>query len=149
MLRSVVEEGTAKSLDRLGIHFPVAAKTGTSSNYRDSWFVGYTPDILALVWVGFDKGDSINASGALAALPVWAELMKFIPQYASGSWFRMPPGVVEKTICTESGMLSSRFGCPDVKKEVFLEENVPDEVCPIHGIQLFDNILKGLKKFAK
>lgn len=149
MLRSVVEEGTAKSLDRLGIHFPVAAKTGTSSNYRDAWFVGYTPDILALVWVGFDKGDSIHASGAVAALPAWAELMKFIPQYASGSWFKMPPGVVEKTICTESGMPSSRFGCPDVKEEVFLEENVPDEVCPIHGIRLFDDILKGLKKFAK
>jgi len=56
--------------------------------------------------------------------------------------------VVKKTICTESGLLSSRFGCPDVKEEVFLEDNAPDEVCPVHGIRLFDNLLKGLKKFA-
>ncbi len=149
MLRTAVEEGTGRSLGNLGIQFPVAGKTGTSSNYRDAWFAGYTPDILALVWVGFDKGDSIHASGAIAALPVWAELLKSIPQYASGSWFRMPPGVVEKTICTESGMLSSRFGCPDVKEEVFLEENIPDTVCPIHGIRLFDNLLNRFKKFAK
>ncbi|MBW2220224.1 MAG: hypothetical protein JRF40_12155, partial [Deltaproteobacteria bacterium] len=149
MLRTAVEEGTARSLGSLGIQFPVAGKTGTSSNYRDAWFAGYTPDILALVWVGFDKGDSIHASGAIAALPVWAELLKSIPQYVSGSWFRMPPGVVKKTICTESGMLSSRFGCPDVKEEIFLEENIPDTVCPIHGIRLFDNLLNGLKKFAE
>ena len=148
MLRSAVEEGTARSLNTMGIHFPVAAKTGTSSNYRDAWFVGYTPDIQALVWVGYDQGGSIEASGALAALPIWAELMTSIPRYASGSWFRQPPGVVKKTICTESGLLSSRFGCPDVKEEVFLEDNAPDEVCPVHGIRLFDNLLKGLKKFA-
>ena len=75
MLRSVVEEGTARSLKDMGIHFPVGGKTGTTNNYKDAWFVGYTPNILALVWVGFDDGSPVHASGAGAALPIWAELM--------------------------------------------------------------------------
>ena len=69
MLRSVVTEGTAKSAKNMGITFPVAGKTGTTNDYRDAWFVGYTPDLLVLVWVGFDNGESVSAEGAVAALP--------------------------------------------------------------------------------
>ena len=77
MLRSVVTEGTARALLDRGISFPVAGKTGTTNEFRDAWFVGYTPDILALVWVGFDNGDSIHLAGATAALPIWADLVNF------------------------------------------------------------------------
>lgn len=149
MLRSVVEDGTARSLAKLGIRFPLAGKTGTSSDYRDAWFVGYTPDILALVWIGFDRNESMHAPGAVAALPVWAALLKAVPQYTSGAWFRTPPGVVTKTICTASGQLSSQFSCPDVREEFFLEDNVPDTVCPIHGVRILDKLLKGLKTIAE
>jgi penicillin-binding protein 1B len=126
LLRSVVTEGTARSLARRGITFPVAGKTGTTNDYRDAWFVGYTPDILALVWVGFDNGDSINAGGALAALPIWAELMNELPQHVSGSWFRKPPDVVTRRICRKSGKLTTIFGCSETFEEVFLKENMPD-----------------------
>jgi len=69
MLRSAVTEGTGKSLKNLGVTFPVAGKTGTTNDYRDAWFVGYTPDILALVWVGFDNGDTVSVEGAVAGCP--------------------------------------------------------------------------------
>ena len=63
LLRSVVTQGTARGLADWGIRFPVAGKTGTTNDSRDAWFVGYTPDILILVWVGYDNGASIHASG--------------------------------------------------------------------------------------
>ena len=99
MLKSAVTEGTARSLKNMGIVVPVAGKTGTTNGFRDAWFVGYTPDILALVWVGFDDGSSIHVAGSAAALPIWAELIKSIPQYISGNCFKVPPGVVKRIVC--------------------------------------------------
>ena len=111
---------------------PAAAKTGTTNNFRDAWFVGDTPDILALVWVGFDNGDPVKASGAKAALPIWAELMKAIPQYISGADFKRPDGVVTRTVCSESGLLAAGRTCPVPMEEIFLENLVPDQPCPLH-----------------
>ena len=132
MLESVVKEGTARSLSGLGITFPVAGKTGTTNNFRDAWFVGYTPDFLALVWVGFDNGGSIFFTGGDAALPIWADLVKSLPEYTSGNGFTIPPGVVKKSICKESGELASRRRCPDIYDEYFLEVNCPLSECHIH-----------------
>lgn len=132
MLRSVVTEGTALGLKYRGIDWPVAGKTGTSNDSRDAWFVGYTPDILALVWVGFDNGDSLDSSGSRAALPIWADLMKAIPQHVSGEWFRPPPGVVHRTVCVDSGQMAVAGRCPRQKEEVFLENHVPTVRCPLH-----------------
>jgi penicillin-binding protein 1B len=130
----------------------VAGKTGTTNDFRDAWFVGYTPDILALVWVGFDDGAPIMASGSAAALPIFADLMKAIPQHLSGEWFQAPPGVVTLTICPDSGQLAVPGRCPTPEEEVFLAENRPDEPCPRHppsgwdrGIEPLRNILRGLK----
>lgn len=133
MLESVVTEGTAASLKNMGIGFPAAGKTGTTNDSRDAWFIGYTPDILALIWVGFDDEESIHTTGSVAALPIWAELMNSLPQHISGNWFRMPAGVVKKRICSDSGQLAVLFGCPNTEKEFFLEENVPKTQCPLHG----------------
>jgi penicillin-binding protein 1B len=146
LLQSVVEYGTASSLKKMGIDFPVAAKTGTTSDYRDAWFVGYTPDILALIWVGFDDGASIQASGSRAALPIWAELMNALPQYVSGGWFRMPPGVVKRVICSESGQLAIENRCPHPMEEYFLADHVPTDYCQIHGNgNSFGKIIDGIK----
>jgi penicillin-binding protein 1B len=132
LMQSVVENGTAHSLKKMGITFPVAAKTGTTNDYRDAWFVGYTPDILALIWVGFDDGSSIYASGSKAAMPIWADLMNALPQYVSGGWFRMPPGVVKRVVCSESGQLAAER-CPYATEDYFLADHVPKQYCPIHG----------------
>ncbi|MCF8069893.1 MAG: PBP1A family penicillin-binding protein [Desulfobacterales bacterium] len=146
MLQSVATEGTARSLSGWGITWPVAGKTGTTNNTRDAWFVGYTPNLLALVWVGFDNGDPIHATGAGAALPIWADLMNAIPQYQTGEWFRQPRGIVKKIICTESGQLAESRKCPEQKEEFFLENNVPDKYCELHGKQgAINKMIKGIK----
>jgi penicillin-binding protein 1B len=149
MLRSVVEEGTASSLKNIGISFPVGGKTGTTNNFKDAWFVGYTPDILALVWVGFDDGSSIHASGAKAALPIWAELINALPQYVSENWFKVPPGVVKRMVCSESGQLEVKNRCPRPVKEFFLADNVPTDYCPIHRWARLRHIIKGVKDFIE
>lgn len=131
MLQSVATEGTARSLISRGIWWPVAGKTGTTNDFRDAWFVGYTPDILALVWVGFDNQDSIFVTGSAAALPIWADLMNSIPQYISEEWYKMPTGVVKETVCSESGLLAHK-GCPESMEELFLKENIPTVFCPVH-----------------
>jgi len=148
LLHSVVENGTASSLKDMGITFPVAAKTGTTNDYRDAWFVGYTPDILALIWVGFDDGAPIYASGSKAALPIWAGLMNALPQYVSGEWFRMPPGVVKRVVCSESGQLAVADRCPHPIEEYFLADHVPADYCRIHGGgDSFGRIMDGIKDF--
>jgi len=150
MLRSAVTEGTARSLENMGISVPVAAKTGTTNGFRDAWFVAYTPDILALVWVGFDDGSSLHAPGSVAALPIWAELIESIPQYISGDWFRTPPGVVKRIVCTESGLLAIPGSCPEQKEEVFLAATAPVDPCPLHKpAGPFKKIIEEVKDLFK
>jgi penicillin-binding protein 1B len=116
----------------MGVTYPVAGKTGTTNNFRDAWFVGYTPDVLALVWVGFDDGTSIQATGSAAALPVWAELVKAIPRFISGNGFTMPAGVVRRHVCAGSGQLAIPGICPETVEEIFLADNVPTHTCRVH-----------------
>jgi penicillin-binding protein 1B len=150
MLWSVVEEGTARALKSKGISYPVAGKTGTTNDYRDAWFIGYTPDILSLVWVGFDHGDPIYSTGSSAALPIWIDLMKAIPECISGEWFKMPPGVVTRKICSDSRDLAIDEACPNVVEEFFLAENVPEEYCSLHlRKRPFRRLIDGVKDFIK
>jgi len=149
MLRSVTEAGTARSLKDKGVSFPVAGKTGTTNDFKDAWFVGYTPDILALVWVGFDNGDPVQTSGSAAALPVWAEFIKSIPQQVSGGWFKTPPGIVKLKICAESGQLAAH-GCPETVEEIFLSDNAPSEACALHRMaNPVEQIIKGVRDLFK
>ncbi len=76
LLKGVVDHGTAAMARRMGFTRPAAGKTGTTNDYKDAWFVGYTPDLLAVVWVGFDGPSKLGLSGAEAALPIWTEFMK-------------------------------------------------------------------------
>ena len=150
MLQSVVTEGTAISLNHMGIDYPVAAKTGTTNDSRDAWFIGFTPDVLALVWVGFDDGSSIRASGSRAALPIWAELMSQLPQYISKNQFTKPPNVVKKVVCSQTGFLAIKNQCPEPIEEFFLIDNVPEKFCVQHQAhnpikQVFDDF-KGIFK---
>ncbi|UCF86118.1 MAG: transglycosylase domain-containing protein, partial [Desulfobacteraceae bacterium] len=150
MLRNVVREGTARSLSKMGIAFPVAGKTGTTNNFRDGWFVGYTPDILALVWVGFDDGESIHVTGSAATLPIWADLMKAIPHCVSGEWFTMPPEVVKRSLCLQTGQLAVKNGCPHQVEEFFLSDNIPTTRCMAHRrTGPFEEVINGVKDFFK
>jgi penicillin-binding protein 1B len=146
LLRGVVKNGTGRTLANKGISWPVAAKTGTTNNSRDAWFIGYTPDILALVWVGFDNGDTIKATGAQAALPIWAELMKAIPHQISHKEFRVPDGIVTRMICSDNGKPMVSENCAKPRKEFFLAENAPPEPRPQGPIQgVFEKLIEGIK----
>jgi penicillin-binding protein 1B len=128
LLRSVITQGTARGLADWGVRFPVAGKTGTTNNSRDAWFVGYTPDILILVWVGYDSGASIHASGAGAALPIWAALARAIPHQITGADFKAPPGVEAVTICSQDGFADFNGSCEETMTEWFIEGKVPDAI---------------------
>jgi penicillin-binding protein 1B len=150
MLQSAVEEGTARSLKDDGIHFPVAGKTGTTNDFKDAWFVGYTPDIVALIWIGFDDGTSLQAPASTLALPIWADLMNNIPQYVSGSWFKAPPDIVVETVCKDSGQLARASACSATVEEYFLAENPPKEGRTLHrGLGFLEGVIKGVKDLFK
>lgn len=141
MLQSVVTEGTASSLKYKGISFPVCGKTGTTNDSRDAWFIGFTPDVLVLVWVGFDNNTSTGLTGAQAALPIWADLISQIPQYVSGNDFTIPQGVNKKIICAKTGMLAGT-GCPQPLEEFFLTDHTPTAVCTEHQARILDQVKK-------
>ena len=128
MLRSVVEEGTAKAARKLGR--PAAGKTGTSNNARDAWFVGYTPEVVAGVWVGYDDHRPLGRaeSGAKAALPVWMDVVKMMSEGHPPAEFPVPPGVERVRIDRKTG-LRAYEGTPDADAldEVFLEGTAPTE----------------------
>ncbi len=126
LLRGVVRRGTATRLKRYGLGY-VAGKTGTTNDYRDAWFVGYTEDVVTTVWVGFDRGAPLRLSSSEAALPVWGAYMSATPHTASNP--KPPQGVTFRDIDPESGMLWRR-GCPGPIREVFLDGTAPTHHCP-------------------
>jgi penicillin-binding protein 1B len=150
LLQGVIDNGTGRSLRNRGINWPVAGKTGTTNNYRDAWFIGYTPDILAVVWVGFDNGDPIKATGAEAALPIWAELMNAIPHHISKSNFRVPDGIVKRFVCIDGGKAFIAKNCSKPYEEYFLAENAPQESIQRGGQPgILDQLIKGIKDLFK
>ena len=126
LLRGVVQRGTASRLRRYGLNY-VAGKTGTTNDYRDAWFVGYTPDMVSTVWVGFDRGEPLRLSSGEAAIPIWGAYMSSIPHQHDEP--KPPAGVVFRDIDPESGMLW-QDGCPGPWHEVFLEGTAPTRHCP-------------------
>jgi penicillin-binding protein 1B len=131
MLEGVIQRGTAKSAKSQGVDFPCAGKTGTTSDYQDAWFVGYTTDLLALVWVGYDDNRSTHLTGASSALLIWARFCNLIRPWMHPQPFRVPPGVVQRYVCSGSGLLATS-SCPAKRIEPFLAERVPDQFCGLH-----------------
>ncbi len=132
MLMSVVDHGTgtrAKELRR-----PIAGKTGTSNSSKDTWFAGYSTDIAAVVWIGYDDGKPLggNETGGATALPGWVSFMKAAHEHKPPSEFPRPPGVDSVTIDGHSGKLAYPDD-PDALEEVFLSGTEPTEVSPVYA----------------
>ncbi len=126
LLTSVVQDGTATAARRLGR--PLAGKTGTSNEARDAWFVGYSPSVVAGVWIGFDDRRPLGRreSGGRAALPVCADVMRAALDDRPAVDFPVPSGVVTARIDPESGLLAYE-GMENAIEEVFLEGTAPTE----------------------
>jgi penicillin-binding protein 1B len=132
ILKDVFTYGTAGKARLLGFERPFAGKTGTTSNYRDAWFIGYSPRVLSLVWIGFDDGHSVRLSGGDACVPIWTTYMNRVVGLVPDVEWRRPDEVIERDVDPESGMLATPW-CPQSHQEVFVAGTEPAVVCPIHA----------------
>jgi penicillin-binding protein 1B len=128
LLEGVVEEGTGAAVRRLGLTQAVAGKTGTTNETKDAWFVGYSPDLIAGVWVGFDDGTPVGLTGAKAALPVWVAFMREALKAFGNRPFDVPSGVVFRDVDRHSGLLAS-VACPESIHEAFIVGTEPSVTC--------------------
>ena len=131
LLEGVINSGTGASARALGVPGAVAGKTGTTNDGRDAWFVGYSSNLLALVWVGFDDGAPAGLSGAEGALPIWSEFMRQALDIYPGGAFPEPPGITYAKIDATNGRKATPY-CPVVITEVFLTGTEPPP-CEEHG----------------
>jgi penicillin-binding protein 1B len=128
ILEDVVRAGTAAAVRGRGFAEPAAGKTGTA---HDGWFAGFTNNLLAVVWVGYDDYTELGLEGAKSALPIWTEFMKrahALRQYAKPKPFKAPPGLVRVEIDAETGLLPGD-SCLDVRSELFVAGTQPKEQC--------------------
>jgi penicillin-binding protein 1B len=133
MLRSVMNEGTAAASRTWGFKDDAAGKTGTTNDLRDAWFAGYTPDLLCVVWVGYDENQSTGLSGAKAALPIWVDFMKGALAGRAAPPFQVPSeNVVFVEIDKDTGLLATPF-CEKTMPESFIAGTEPMERCHLHG----------------
>ena len=143
MMRSVVERGTGRAASRVG--HPVAGKTGTTNSVRDAWFVGYSPGLVAGVWVGYDSNDPLGRreGGGQTALPVWTEFMRRALRGREVTPFPEPPaGVVQLAIDEASG-LRARPGRRSVT-EYFLQGTAPTDFASYEEDRgVLDTLLHG------
>jgi penicillin-binding protein 1A len=123
MLEGVVQRGTAT--DALDLGKPLAGKTGTTNDNKDTWFVGFSPDLVVAVWVGFDQPKSMGrrATGASVALPIWIDVMRDALADRPATPFRTPPGLSIVRVNATSGKLAS--GGKNVIAEAFLPGTEP------------------------
>ena len=106
---------------------PAAAKTGTTNDYRDAWTVGYTPDIVAGVWVGNnDNSEMVSVPGSLGAGPIWNAFMTRAHEGIPVHEFPRPQGIVEREVCALSGTEPSQY-CPETRREIFSIDNLPPD----------------------
>ncbi len=131
-LRGVMQYGTGKSAARMGLDFPAAGKTGTTEDYRDAYFIGYTRQLVCGVWVGFDQPQDIGLPGADAALPAWVHFMRGSVRQPQLGFGPPPPGITMATIDPTTGGLATP-SCPRVATLPFLSGTEPTQLCRLHG----------------
>ncbi len=148
MLADVINAGTAVKARQTGFTLPAAGKTGTTNDYVDAWFVGYTPHLVAGVWVGFDQPQTIVSNGYAAdlAVPIWGAFMKAATKGDPPDWFQRPDSIVGVNVCRLSGKLPN-VGCVNVQTmnpdgnietksmiytDYFVKGRQPTTICPLH-----------------
>jgi penicillin-binding protein 1A len=150
MLQDVVDYGTASAVRSMGLRAPLGGKTGTTSEFKDAWFVGFSTSVVAGVWIGYDQPQPIgpDAYGARVALPVWADFMRRTPLPAE-EW--SPPTTLEDISLCRISYLRPVDGCP-VYTEYFKENDaIPKQMCPVHrgnlkqqARRVLDDLLRGI-----
>jgi penicillin-binding protein 1A len=149
MMQDVMDRGTAAAArSTYGVRFPSAGKTGTTDDFKDAWFVGFTTSTVAGVWVGFDQPASIGREGygARYALPIWSEFIKAAAKKRGAREFIPGEEMQEVQLCKVS-YLKPVEGCP-VYTEYFKEgDDVPSRLCPIHQGNVKQDIRRAMQGF--
>ena len=149
LLRSVVDSGTATGgiRETAGFSLPAGGKTGTTTNFKDAWFVGFTPDLVAAVWMGCDSQKFSLGGGQSAAVvsaPVWGSFMRDVYAFRKPGRFRSQPSdITTVNICAKTGKIPVE-GCP-VRTEYFIAGTAPTEQCNSDHdemISIFDLVRK-------
>ena len=150
MLADVINSGTAWPARRVGFTLPAAGKTGTTNDYRDAWFVGFTPNLVSGVWIGYDQPRTIMAGGYAAelAVPLWGRFMMLATKGNAPDWYQAPSEVTTATICPLSGKLAthecSGEGGSHVYTEYFASDRVPTEYCDLHVLSARRGVFGGI-----
>ncbi len=147
MMKEVLTQGTAKGLRKFSQKYPSAGKTGTTNNYHDAWFIGYTPRLVTGIWVGYDKprsGGKGFTGGAVAA-PIWEQFMLSALAGQPASDFRRPDTVISVSIDPHNSLLATEL-CPDKREELFAIGTEPDDYCPEHQPSVQDEVLEMLEE---
>jgi penicillin-binding protein 1B len=126
-----VARAPARRLRGEGFTGPLAGKTGTTNDYRDAWYVGYSPELLAASWVGFDDGRPVKLPSSATALEVWSAAMRPILAARRPGRFAVPSGVTFVAIDPESGLRASD-ACPG-RREAFRAGTEPTAWCDRRG----------------
>ncbi len=160
MLADVINAGTAYRARQDGFTLPAAGKTGTTNDYVDAWFVGFTPHVVTGVWIGFDQPATIipNGYAGTLAVPLWASFMRVATKGDARDWFDRPDDIVGVNVCRLSGLLPNA-GCDDVAvvdsdgsletrsmvyTEYFVKGTQPTTICPLHPAPSLMDRLAGL-----
>ena len=132
MLEQVINHGTGEGARKRGFTRPAAGKTGTTNDSKDAWFTGFTPNLLAVVWTGFDQREELGLTGAEASLPAWTDFMKAATASRPPLDFAPPPGIVVEKVDPLTGYLAGP-NCPVVLEGAFPADLAPTQVCPFHN----------------
>lgn len=136
-LEGVVARGTGRALNQLGRFEGIAGKTGTSNDWRDAWFIAYTPSLVVGVWVGFDDGRSLGVTGATGALPIVARFLAEAASEADWDSFEVPDGIAESYVTLAHGGWTGDCG----SREIFLEGTQPsDGRCDAFDIPVWEEL---------
>jgi len=132
MMRGVMDEGTGAGAREAGFTYDAAGKSGTTDQLHDAWFIGFTPELLTVVWVGFDDNEALGLSGSQAALPMWTTFMKKAMAGRPNEGFEIPDGITFADVDHDNGKLATPR-CPRVVHEAFLAGTEPTAICDVHS----------------
>ena len=146
-MEGVLTRGTAKEAKSLNIDFPASGKTGTTNGNKDSWFVGFTPDIVCAVWVGYDSGADTGLTGADGALHIWSRFMRSLYSQSGPLAVIPPKGIETAVIDPKSGYLATDL-CPQKLPEAYLTGTAPKKTCPDHPVKPAVNSIRNKMRDA-
>jgi penicillin-binding protein 1A len=146
MLGDVVDRGTGRVVRRAGVAFPVAGKTGTTDDFKDAWFVGFSSSLVVGVWVGFDQPRTIGheAYGSRYAAPLWADFMKRAARTRPPEEFDAPSGLKEAALCRVSYQRPVE-GCPTYTEFLKPDDKAPGGLCSIHRGNIKQQVRRAIE----